>query len=171
MVKLALVDPAGPVPDGGTVAALPLLPRATTAPPAGAAPLKVRVPVTAVPETALAVESVKAESAVVAGGGLVPGSPQTPGVPPPPQVCPKLQPHESVPPQPSGPLQAGMARSTQVRGEHPLPTVSGAPTRTCPDPRALAVMPTVVVEATCFAAWTVSAPPPVVQPPCTSGCP
>src|SRR5690349_13534744 len=99
MVKLAPVDPAGMVTDGGTVAALPLVESATTAPPAGAAALSVTVPVTASPDVALALESVKPERLALAGGVVVPGSPQTPGVPPPPHVCPKLQPHESVPPQ------------------------------------------------------------------------
>src|SRR5690348_7820220 len=126
MVKLAPVDPAGMVTDGGTVAALPLVESATTAPPAGAAALSVTVPVTGAPEVALAGERVKPESVGVRGGGVVvPGSPQTPGVPPPPHVCPKLQPQASVPPQPSGPLQAGIARSTQVFGWQPALTVSG----------------------------------------------
>lgn len=50
MVKLALVCPAGTVTEEGTVAALvSLLRSCTTAPPAGAGPVRVTVPVALLP--------------------------------------------------------------------------------------------------------------------------
>jgi hypothetical protein len=48
-VKLALVTPAGTVTVDGTLAALRLLERVTTAPPLGAGPFSVTVPVERLP--------------------------------------------------------------------------------------------------------------------------
>jgi hypothetical protein len=171
METLALVWPAGTVTVGGGVAALPLLAMATTAPPVGAGPLRVMLPVAGVPEVVLVCAMVNEVTETPVGGGVGVGDvPQTPG-PPPPQTWPKLQPQTMVPPHPSGPMQAGMARSRQVLGEQPLVTVNGRLTGTWPDPLEAAVMLTVWVAATVFEANTVSAPPPTVQPPSTRGWP
>jgi hypothetical protein len=64
--KVALVAPAATVTLAGTVAAALLLDNATVAPPCGAAPLNVTVPVDALPPTTLvglseSVESVTAD--------------------------------------------------------------------------------------------------------------
>ena len=52
-VKVAVVAPAATVTVGGTVAAGLLLVRVTMAPPAGAGPLRVTVPVEGLPPTTL----------------------------------------------------------------------------------------------------------------------
>jgi hypothetical protein len=72
IVNVALVDPAGTVILAGTVAGLPP-DNTTTAPPAGAAALRVAVPVTGFPPTTLdelnaIAERVTAAGVVVAGG-------------------------------------------------------------------------------------------------------
>jgi hypothetical protein len=51
IVKVVLVDPADIVTLGGTCAAVSLLCKVTTAPPAGAAPFKVTIPVELLPPT------------------------------------------------------------------------------------------------------------------------
>ena len=67
-VKVALVAPAGTVTLAGTLAALLLLLRRTCAPPAGAGPLSVTVPVEDVPPITLAGLSVSDETV---GSGTV----------------------------------------------------------------------------------------------------
>ena len=67
-VKVALVAPAGTVTLAGTLAALLLLLSRTCAPPAGAGPLSVTVPVEDVPPITLAGLSVSDETA---GSGTV----------------------------------------------------------------------------------------------------
>ena len=68
MVKFALKELAGTVTVGGTVAAGLLLARFTTAPPAGAGPLKLTVPWALVPPTTIAGFTVTCASE---GGGLL----------------------------------------------------------------------------------------------------
>lgn len=68
MLKLALVAPAGTVTVAGTEAAPLLSESATCAPPAGAGPFSVTVPVTAVPPVTLAGLTFSAETA---GGSTV----------------------------------------------------------------------------------------------------
>jgi hypothetical protein len=64
MMNVALVDPPGTVTLGGTVSASPVpVDKETTAPPAGAAPVSVAVPVTWFPPTTLFVLSEIEESA------------------------------------------------------------------------------------------------------------
>jgi hypothetical protein len=67
-VNVALVAPAGTVTLAGTLAALLLLDRRTCAPPAGAGPLSVTVPVEDVPPITLAGLSVSDETV---GSGTV----------------------------------------------------------------------------------------------------
>ena len=67
-VKLALVCPAATVTLVGTVAAALLLDSVTTAPPLGAAPVRVTVPVELVPPVTVLGLRVSAESAGAAGG-------------------------------------------------------------------------------------------------------
>src|SRR4051812_25062136 len=105
------------------------------------------------------------------GGGGGGGPPQPPGVPPPPQVWPKLQPQCSVPPQPSSPVQKGIGRASQVFGVQPLVISRGAVTGAWPGAPELALMVTVVFEATSSAASTVSTRLTAVQPGCTNGTP
>lgn len=69
-VKLALVAPAATVTLVGTVAALELSESETTAPPGGAAALKVTVPVEELPPTTLVGFSDTAESVGPAAGGF-----------------------------------------------------------------------------------------------------
>src|SRR5712692_7413144 len=66
--KVALVTPTGTVTLEGTLAALLLLERATVAPPAGAAPLSVTVPVEEFPPVTLVGFSVSDERERVGGG-------------------------------------------------------------------------------------------------------
>src|SRR2546425_7803514 len=71
-VNVALVAPAGTVtlPTGGTLAAAGLLlERVTTAPPAGAAPLRVTVATEELPPTTLVGLSTKPETVRGGGGG------------------------------------------------------------------------------------------------------
>ena len=70
-VKLALVAPAATVTLAGTVAAVELLESVTTAPPLGAAALKVTVPVEEAPPTTLVGFRLTAESV---GGPAAAGS-------------------------------------------------------------------------------------------------
>lgn len=65
--KVALVAPAGTVILAGTVAAVLLLVNVTTAPPVGAAEVRVAVPWTAVPPVTLDGLSASADSAGAAG--------------------------------------------------------------------------------------------------------
>jgi hypothetical protein len=68
-LKLALLAPAGTVILAGTVVAPELSERDTTAPPLGAALLKVTLPVAAVPPVTLVGLRVNAESVGPDGGG------------------------------------------------------------------------------------------------------
>jgi hypothetical protein len=72
--KLALVAPAGTVTLAGTVAAVEFSESDTTAPPLGAAALKVAVPVEELPPTTLVGVSASEVSVTAPGGGGVPGS-------------------------------------------------------------------------------------------------
>ncbi|MDA1325205.1 MAG: hypothetical protein O3C34_10690 [Proteobacteria bacterium] len=74
-VKLALVAPAGTVTLVGTVAATLLLDSVTTAPPLGAAPLKVTVPVTGLPPTTLVGLTDNAEIVGPSTGGVTTATP------------------------------------------------------------------------------------------------
>ena len=69
-VKVAVVAPARTVTLAGTVAAVLLLDRETSAPPVGAGPLSVTVPVEELPPVTLAGLRLSEES-VVAGGVTV----------------------------------------------------------------------------------------------------
>ena len=68
-VKLTLLAPAGTVTLAGTAVAPELSESDTTAPPLGAAPLKVTVPVEALPPVTLVGLRLKAESVDPVGGG------------------------------------------------------------------------------------------------------
>ena len=68
-VKLALVEPAATVTLAGTVAAVLLLESETTAPPDGAAPVRVTVPCAELPPRTLVGLSVSVERVTEAGGG------------------------------------------------------------------------------------------------------
>src|SRR5580704_11999443 len=70
-VNVALVAPAATVTLAGTVAADPLLERATTAPPVGAAPLSVTVPVDGAPPLTVAGLSATEDSAAAVAGFTV----------------------------------------------------------------------------------------------------
>lgn len=163
--NVAVLCPWGTTTLCGTVADALLLERKTAAPPAGAAMLSVMVPVDDVPPATVAGLSAREETDSV---GAVP---QTPGVPPPPHVSPKPQPQDKVPPHPSDAEQIEGGRSRQVFGAHPARTVSGMLNGACPGAPELAEMSTVACVATELEACTVSAPPPVVHPPNTNGCP
>jgi hypothetical protein len=162
-VKLALVWPAGTTMLPGGVAAALLLDKNTPRPPAGAAMFSVTVPVEEVPPLTL--------------DGLN-ESDETPGlagpvwhIPVEPHTCPPGQPHASVPPQPSGAEHWPAGRSTQLFGVHPAVTVSGFATVVFAGSPDVALMFTTVVCGTEFAAWIVSAPPPVVHPGWMTGWP
>lgn len=71
-VKLALVAPAGTVTLAGTVAAVELSESDTTAPPEGAAALKVTVPVEELPPWTVAGDSDRAEGVGAGGGAALP---------------------------------------------------------------------------------------------------
>src|SRR5436190_12142391 len=73
IVNVALVDPAGTVMLAGTVAGLPL-DNDTRAPPAGAAALRIAVPVTALPPTTLDVLSEIEERVTVTAGVVFAGT-------------------------------------------------------------------------------------------------
>src|SRR5947209_7133365 len=60
-VNVTVWLPAGTVTPGGTAAAVPLLRRATAAPPAGAGPVSVTVPVTGFPPETFEAESRRVE--------------------------------------------------------------------------------------------------------------
>ena len=70
-VNVTLVAPAATVTLAGTVAADALLERATTAPPLGAAPLSVTVPIDDVPPLTLAGLRVTEDSATAVAGFTV----------------------------------------------------------------------------------------------------
>src|SRR3989449_3231922 len=70
-VKVALVAPAGTVTLAGTLATAPVLASVTTAPPAGAAAVKVTVPVEGLPPTTLVGFKVTEESGSGAPAGLI----------------------------------------------------------------------------------------------------
>src|SRR2546427_8476772 len=79
VVKVALVAPAGTVTLAGTLATAPVLASVTTAPPPGAAAVKVTVPVEGLPPTTLVGFKVRDESGSGAPAGLTvscaPGEP------------------------------------------------------------------------------------------------
>src|SRR2546427_7307002 len=81
-VKVALVAPAGTVTLAGTLATAPVLTSVTTAPPAGAAAVKVTVPGEGLPPTTLVGVKVTGESGGGAPAGLIgnfgPGGPLAP---------------------------------------------------------------------------------------------
>jgi hypothetical protein len=166
-VKLACVCPSGTTTLDGTVTTALLLERNAAAPPGGDVMLSVTVPVEALPP--VTVLGLMTSDDTVSVGGV----PHTPGVPPPPQVSPKLQPHEIVPPHPSGmgSHDAPRAGVKQLAGVQPPVTVRGFVSGAWPGAPELALIVTVVVCATEFAAWMVTAPPPVVQLPPTKGWP
>ena len=138
-----------------------LLDRNTPTPPEGAAMFSVTVPAEELPPVTVEGFIETADTPTV--GGAVPHWPATP---PPPQVSPKSQPHVMVPPQPSARLPHGPPwtvpplASRHVRGVHPPVTVSGVVTGAWPGAPELALIETVVVFGTEFAAWIVAAPPP-----------
>jgi hypothetical protein len=70
-VNVAEVAPVATVTLAGTVAADPLLDRATTAPPVGAAPLRVTVPVDGDPPLTVAGLTATEDSATVVAGFTV----------------------------------------------------------------------------------------------------
>jgi hypothetical protein len=70
-LKVAVLLPAVTVTEAGTVAEVVLLDRETSAPPAGAAALRVMVPVTDVPPVTLAGVRDTDESAALAPGVMV----------------------------------------------------------------------------------------------------
>src|SRR5512132_3983922 len=74
-LKLALLAPAGTVTLAGTLAALELSESDTAAPPLGAAPLKVTLPVAALPPVTLVGVMLNAESVGPLGGGDVAAGP------------------------------------------------------------------------------------------------
>ena len=76
MAKVAVVALAATVTVPGTPAALALLDNATTAPPAGAGPLRVTVPCDDAPPVTLDGASARAESVTAPGGPGGPGSTQ-----------------------------------------------------------------------------------------------
>ena len=119
-VNEALVAPAATVTVAGMLATLALLLESeTAAPPAGAAPLSVTVPVDELPPRTLVGFSASDESETADA------PPQTFGVPPPPQVCGAVQePQLKVPPQPSGMLPQLSPWAAQVVGVQPLLAVT-----------------------------------------------
>src|SRR5215831_15806790 len=107
-VKVALRAPAGTVTLAGTLATAPVLASVTTAPPAGAAAVRVTVPVEGLPPTTLV--GFKASEERVA-------RPHTLATAPPPQVCGAVHtPQVSVPPQPFGIVPQFLPCATQVVG-------------------------------------------------------
>jgi hypothetical protein len=146
-VNVALVCPCGTTTLEGTLAAVLLLERKTPAPPEGAAMFRVTVPVDELPP------ATDAGFIVSPATDRVGAVPHTPAVPPPPQVWPKSHPQARVPPQPSaiGPHVPGVM-SRHVFGEQPAFTVSGFVTGTSPAAPDAALIVTVVVCGTDFAA-------------------
>lgn len=119
-VKVALVAPAATVTLDGTVATPALLLESETAtPPAGAAPLRVTVPLEELPPLTLVGFSASDASETVDV------LPQTLGVPPPPQDSGAAQePQFRVPPQPSGMLPQFAPWAAQFVGVQPLLAVT-----------------------------------------------
>jgi hypothetical protein len=70
-VNVAVALPAATATDAGTCAEVLLLERATEIPPAGAAPLKVTVPVTDIPPVTLVGLTATDERAALAAGVIV----------------------------------------------------------------------------------------------------
>jgi hypothetical protein len=70
-VNVAVALPAATATDAGTFAEVLLLERATEIPPAGAAPLKVTVPVTDIPPVTLVGLTATDERAALAAGVIV----------------------------------------------------------------------------------------------------
>jgi hypothetical protein len=138
IVKLALIDPAGTT-TFGTVAT-PVLLRVTVAPPAGAAPDSVTVPVDEFPPTT----GFGLNEMFCAKGG---GTPQTPGVAVPPQISGDVQLPQAIQlPQPSGIAPQFFPCAAHVVGVHgphtfgtpPPPQLCGAVQlpqfKVCPQP-------------------------------------
>jgi len=159
--NVALSCPAGTGRFDGTVATALLLERNTPRPPAGAALLRVTVPVDPLPPVIGFGLRVSVDTP--ADGGAVP---HWPGTPPPPQTSPKSHPQRMLPPHPSGREPHGPPRTVPPRaarhvvGVQPPATVSRVATGAWPGAPELELIVTVVAAGTELEAWIVNAPPP-----------
>jgi hypothetical protein len=144
-VNVPVVCPSAIVIVDGTCTKLLLLEIPTSAPPEGAGPFNVTVPIDEFPATTVPGFMPTDDTASTNG-------PHWFAMPPPPQVWPgTLHPQLIVPPQPSGVLPQEGPPEHDL-GTHPPLTVRGCVKGACPDAPSLALMVTVFVCGTLFAA-------------------
>ena len=145
-VNVPLVWPPAMVIVDGVVTKLLVLESPTSAPPAGAGPFSVTVPVDEFPLTTVLGFIEMLETARTAG-------PHCPATPPPPHVCPGkfVQPQFNVPPHPSG-VAPQDGPPEHCAGTQPAFTVRGCVNGACPAAPEVALIVTVVCCWTLLAA-------------------